>query len=350
MTTPETPPPTALRQALQRIAAGASLSESEAEAALAEIMAGESSPAAVAGLLMGMRSRGESSSEIAGAVRALRAAMRVVPVLSAERLVDTCGTGGGATKTLNLSTAAAFVAAGAGVSVAKHGNRSFTSASGSADVLEALGISLELSAEASANVLATTGLTFLFAPAYHPAMRHLAQIRRDLGVPTLMNLVGPLANPAGAVRQVVGVAERERAPIVAAALVHLGSPHALVVHAEIGMDEISPVGATTVWEVRDATVMEWRLEPATLGLATPSLEGLEGAGPVENAARIEALLRQPASAPPALRAAVLLNAAAAAMVSGAGYDWPGAVAAATDALHNGAAAARLDALRRAEKR
>jgi anthranilate phosphoribosyltransferase len=176
-------------------------------------------------------------------------------------------------------------------------------------------------------------------------MRHLALIRRELGVTTLMNLVGPLANPAGAVRQVVGVAERERAPIVAAALVRLGSPHALVVHADVGMDEISPMGDTTVWEVRDEAVLEWHLQPAKFGLATPSLAGLEGGGPVENAERIEALLRKPDSAPPALRAAVLLNAAAAAMVSGAGHDWEAAVAAVTDALHNGDAARRLDALR-----
>jgi anthranilate phosphoribosyltransferase len=346
MTAPKTPPLSALRQALLCLAAGDSLSESEAEAVLTEIMAGEAPPASVGGLLLAMRTRGETPAEIAGAVRALRATMLVVPCLKRDQLVDTCGTGGGTVRTLNLSTAAAFVASGAGVSVAKHGNRSFTSKSGSADVLEALGISLDLSAEQSADLLDAVGLAFLFAPTYHPAMRHVASIRRELGVATLMNLIGPLANPAGAVRQVVGVADRMRAPTIAAALARLATPHALVVHADIGMDEISPVGATSVWEVRGNIVREWTLEPAAFGLAAPTLVGMEGGEPAENAAKIEGLLRDPASAPPALRAAVLLNAAAAVFVSGAEHDWESAVAAATSALHDGAAAARLDMLRR----
>lgn len=346
MTLPNLPALTALRQALVRLSAGHSLSEREAEAAFTEIMSGEAPPASVGGLLLAMRTRGETPAEIAGAVRALRSAMRVVRSGNPERLVDTCGTGGGRITTLNLSTAAAFVAAGAGVAVAKHGNRSFTSRSGSADVLEALGVALDLTPEAAADVLASVGLVFLFAPAYHPAMRHVAPIRRELGVPTLLNLVGPLANPAGAIRQVVGVADPTRAPIVAAALGRLGASHALVVHADVGMDEISPVGNTSVWEIRDGAVSEWRLEPAKFGLEAKSLAGLEGGEPAENAAKIEGLLRRPSAAAPALRAAVLLNAAAAAYVSGAALEWDGAVAAATTALDSGAAAARLDMIRR----
>ena len=351
MTLPDTPPPSALLQALLQLTAGDdSLSENQAEAVLTEIMVGGAPPDVVGAFLLALRARGETAAEIAGGVRALRATMLVVPCLKRDHLVDTCGTGGGTTRTLNLSTAAAFVAAGAGVSVAKHGNRSFTSRSGSADVLEALGISLELSAEQSAELLDAVGLAFLFAPTFHPAMRHVASIRRELGVATLMNLVGPLANPAGAVRQVVGVADRMLAPTMAAALARLDAPHALVVHADIGMDEISPVGATSVWEVRGRSVTEWTMEPAAFGLATPTLAGLEGGEPAENAARIESLLRDPSAAPPALRAAVLLNAAAAVYVSGAEHDWESAAAAATSALHGGAAADRLDTLRRLARR
>lgn len=346
MTLPNAPPPTALRQALLRLAAGESLTEGESEAAFADIMSGGASPASVGAVLLAMRTRGETSSEIAGAVRALRRAMRVLPGVSADALVDTCGTGGGKYTTLNLSTASAFVAAAAGVRVAKHGNRSFTSRSGSADVVEAMGLSLDLSPEQAADVLERVGLVFLFAPAYHPAMRHVAPIRRELGVPTLMNLIGPLANPAGATRQVVGVADRVRAPIIAAALAQLGAKHALVVHADIGMDEISPVGATSVWEVLDGAVREWQLHPTTLGLASSTLEGLDGGGPAQNAHRIEGLLRDHHAAPPALKAAVLLNAAAAIYVSGLAMDLPAAAATARAALEGGAAADRLDRLRR----
>lgn len=337
---------TALRHALQRLAAGASLTELEAEASFSEVMAGEAPPASVGGLLLAMRTRGETSAEIAGAVRALRRAMRTLAAPNPESLVDTCGTGGGKAGTLNLSTAAAFVAAGAGVRVAKHGNRSFTSRSGSADVLEALGLSLELTPERAAAVLAETGLVFLFAPAYHPAMRHVAPIRRELGVPTLMNLIGPLANPARAQRQVVGVADANRAPIIAGALAALGTRHALVVHGEIGMDEVSPCGATAVWEVRAGRVSEWRIDPARLGLDSLSLDGLEGGAPEENAARIESLLRAPHAAASALRNAVVLNAAAAVYVSDSAMSWEAAATVAAVALESGAAGARLDQLRR----
>jgi len=198
----------------------------------------------------------------------------------------------------------------------------------------------------AAAVLEEAGLVFLFAPAYHPAMRHVAPVRRELGVPTLMNLIGPLANPAGATRQVVGVADANRAPIIAGALANLGAAHALVVHADIGMDEISPMGVTRIWEVRDGEVSEWALDAASVGLATHTLDGLEGGEPEDNARRIEALLTQPASAPEALSAAVVLNAAAAIYVSGSRMEWTAAVAAAVGALRSGAAAERLETLRR----
>lgn len=338
------PVPAALRHALSRVVAGHVLNENEAGSAFEEIMAGDAPPGAVGELLLALRARGEAASELAGAVAALRGVMLTVPYHTPSLLVDTCGTGGGVVRTLNVSTAAAFVAAGAGVPIAKHGNRSFTSRSGSADVLEALGVSIHVGSERAGEILAEVGLVFLFAPDYHPAMRHVAGVRRDLGVPTLMNLVGPLANPALAGRQVVGVADADRAPMVADALLRLGAMHALVVHGEIGIDEIAPVGLTRVWEVLDGTLREWRLDPADVGLDTPSLEGLEGGEPSENAERILALFARPASVPAALRAAVLLNAAGAIYVSGTSESLPDAVAQARRALDSGAALARLKSL------
>ena len=341
---PDLPDP-ALRAALQRLAAGGTLTRSEATAAFDEVMSGMAPPAVIGALLLGLRSRGETAEEVTGAVEALRRVMRRVASDQPDLLVDTCGTGGGVVGTLNVSTAAAFVAAGAGAPIAKHGNRSFTSRSGSADVLEALQVPINLSPEEAGRTLATEGLTFLFAPLYHPAMRHVAPIRRDLGVPTLMNLLGPLANPAGARRQVVGVADAARAPLLAGALARLGAIHALVVHAEMGMDEISPMGRTQVHEVRDGLITTWVLDPETYGLGATSLAGLEGGAPEENAARIEALLTEPRRASAALRAAVLLNAAAAILVSGQAATMAAAVDAAHAALEGGQGAERLARLR-----
>ncbi len=342
---PDVPDP-ALRVALQRLAAGGTLTRAEATAAFDEVMSGMAPPAVIGALLMGLRSRGETPDEVTGAVEALRRVMRRVASTQPDLLVDTCGTGGGAVGTLNVSTAAAFVAAGAGVPIAKHGNRSFTSRSGSADVLEALRVPIDLTPEEAGQTLATEGLAFLFAPLYHPAMRHVAPIRRDLGVPTLMNLLGPLANPAGARRQVVGVADAARAPLLAGALARLGALHALVVHAEMGMDEIAPMGRTQVHEIRDGEITTWVLDPAAYGLSVVSLSGLEGGAPAENAGRIEALLTEPGRAPTALRSAVLLNAAAAVLVSGQAPTMAAAVEAAGAALDEGRGAERLDRLRR----
>ncbi len=310
-----------------------------------EIMTGEVPGPLVAQWLMALRARGERASEITGAVQALRSAMLRVAHQDAGQLVDTCGTGGGSVTTINVSTAAAFVAAGAGVPVAKHGNRSHTSRSGSADVLEALGISIDHSPAEAAVVLANAGMVFMFAPRYHPAMAHLAAVRRELGVPTLMNLVGPLANPAGVQRQVVGVADPARAPAVAEALRQLGVTHALVVHGEAGLDEISPVGATAVWEVQEGRVREWMFDPAGVGLRATSFAGLEGGTASENAARIVELFEGRARCGPALRHAILLNAAAAIYVGGVEATLAAAVGRAADALDSGAARDRLDALR-----
>jgi anthranilate phosphoribosyltransferase len=348
MTSPTPTPAPAVRHALSLLAAGRGLEEDEAARAFEEIMAGEAGPASLGALLLALRTRGESPAEIAGAVRALRSAMRRVEHPAPESLVDTCGTGGGKIGTLNLSTAAAFVAAGAGALVAKHGNRSFTSRSGSADVLEALGVGIDLSPARAGEILAETGIVFLYAPSYHPAMRHVASVRRELGVPTVMNLVGPLANPALAGRQVVGVADAERAPRMAGALARLGAVHALVVHAEIGMDEIAPVGRTQVWEVREGAVAEWSLDPSDYGLATASLDGLAGGSPEENADTIRRMFDGAAPAA-SVEAAVLLNAAAAIYVSGRVGSMADAVDAARTALREGRAAERLAALQAASR-
>jgi anthranilate phosphoribosyltransferase len=339
--------PSVLRETVARLAAGLDLDEAQAEAAFAEIIGGSASGPLIAELLLALRTKGEGAAEIAGAVRALRRAMRPVEHARPEQLVDTCGTGGGAVTTVNISTAAAFVAAGAGVTIAKHGNRSYTSKSGSADVLEALGIAIDLDPARAAQILDQARIFFLFAPSYHPAMRHVAPIRRQLGVPTMMNLVGPLANPAGVRRQVVGVGDPVRAPAMAGALARLGAIHALVLHAAVGMDEIAPVGKTAIWEIRNGSVREWEFDPRDSALATGSLAGLEGGEPAENAARMVSLLEHPAKAADALRSAVLLNAAAAIYVAGIAPTLLGAVDAAVAALESGQARERLELLRRA---
>lgn len=335
----------ALRSALQELARGASLSQEATAAAFGVVMRGEATAAQTAGLLMGLRAKGETAEEIAGATAALRSAMIALVADDPETLVDTCGTGGGRVGTLNLSTAAAFVVAGAGVRVAKHGNRSYTSRSGSADVLEALGIDIALAPDRAAGVLQSAGIVFLFAPTYHPAMRHVGPVRKELGVATIMNLLGPLVNPAGVVRQVIGVSDERRAPLVAHALVRLGAVHALVLHAAIGMDEVSPSGTTSVWEVIGGTVRCMEIDPLAYGMECDDLEELAGGEPSENARRIEELLA--GRGKPVERCAVLLNAGAALYVSGRGWTLEESVARARDALDGGAAAEALARLRKA---
>jgi len=343
--TPTAAQPAPLQRALVALANRQSLSEQEASDVFGIVMRGEATPAQLGGLLLALRVKGETAEEVAGAARALRAAMIRVPAAGAH-LVDTCGTGGGAITTFNISTAAAFVAAGAGASVAKHGNRSFTSQCGSADVIEALGVRIALDATQAAHALQEACITFLFAPHFHPAMKHAAPVRRELGVPSVMNLLGPLANPAGVRRQVVGVADRERAPLMAEALARLGTEHALVVHGEVGMDEISPTGATAVWEVRGGAVTSWRLDPARYGLAIADVAALRGGKPGVNAERVEGLLRNGAG-DSAGAAAVLLNAAAAIYVAGLARTYDDGLARAREALGSGSARRALERLRAA---
>jgi anthranilate phosphoribosyltransferase len=333
-----------VEQALQRLAHSAPLGRQLAAAAFGQLMRGEATPAQTAGLLTGLRVRGETAEDVAGAVSALREAMVPVPVSDRSKLIDTCGTGGGSVSTFNISTAAALVAAGAGAVVAKHGNRSYTSKCGSADVLEALGVEITVAAQDGTRLLDRVGMAFLFAPAFHPAMRFVAPVRREIGIPTIMNLIGPLANPASVTRQVMGVSDPERGPLVAEVLSALGAEHALVVHGAVGMDEIAPVGINQVWEVRGSAVDQWSLDPAIHNLAIPDTGALAGSSPAANARRLQQLLTEP-GADPEGRAAVVLNAGAALYVAGLAEDMPSAFELAQRALESGAALAVLDGLR-----
>ena len=334
-----------LRRAIAALAHRQSLPEALTVEAFGVVMSGNATPAQIAALLMGLRTKGETAEEVAGAAQALRAAMLPVAV-SGPYLVDTCGTGGGTIPTFNISTVAAFVAAGAGATVPKHGNRSFTSKCGSADVLEALGVRIVLDAPAAARVLKEARVAFLFAPNFHPAMKHVAPVRRELGVPSIMNLVGPLANPAGVRRQVIGVADQDRGPVVAEALVRLGAEHALVVHGRIGMDEISPLGVTDVWEVREGAVRAWEIDPERYRLAIGDVGVLKGGEPSENAERLERILAN-GNGDSAGLAAVLLNAGAAIYVAGIAASYAEGIGRAREVVASGAARAALDRLRKA---
>ncbi len=339
---------TPVSQSLRHLANGETLSEELATAAFTQLMRGEATAAQTAALLTGLRVRGESVDEVTGAVRALRDVMVHVAVEDRNRLIDTCGTGGGTVPTFNISTGAAIVAVGAGARVAKHGNRSHTSKCGSADVLEALGVNISVDAVRAAGVLGRTGMVFLFAPAFHPAMRFVAPVRREIGIPTIMNLIGPLANPAGVSRQLMGVADQERGPLMAEVLRRLGAEHAMVVHGRVGMDEIAPFGTTQVWEVRCGEMSSWTLDPTDFGLEIEDLRLIGGGAPEENANRIAELLADP-ERDPAGRAAILLNAAAALHLAGVAASIAEGVEAAAAALQDGSALHVLDDLRRATK-
>lgn len=338
----------ALQAAVKALALGESLAGPQAQAAFEVVMAGEGTPSQISALLMGLRVKGETPSEVAGAAAALRSAMTVLDVADADALVDTCGTGGGTISTFNISTAAALVAAGAGARVAKHGNRSFTSRSGSADVIEALGVAIDVPVSQMAQVLSDAGIVFMFAPTMHPAMRHVGPVRREIAIPTVMNLVGPLANPARAGRQVIGVADPNRLELIASALATLGTRHSLVVHGEPGLDEISPMGRTTIIEISRGEQTRWTLDPSDVGLTLASADSLAGGSPEDNAALIEQVLRGGGS--PDARSAVALNAAGAIYVGGLAADYAGALTLAQSVLQGGAGYDALERLRKAAPR
>ncbi|HUF49997.1 MAG TPA: anthranilate phosphoribosyltransferase [Longimicrobiales bacterium] len=315
-----------------------------AEAAFHAIMQGYATPVQIAALLVALRTRREGPAEVAGGVRALRRAMIPVAAADPDNLVDTCGTGGGALTTFNISTAAAFVAAGAGVRIAKHGNRSFSSRCGSADILEALGVHIELTPDGMADVLERAGIVFMFAPLLHPAMRHVAPVRRELRMPTIMNLLGPLTNPAGARRQVVGVADPALLELIAHALQQLGHLRALVVHGEPGMDEISPIGTTKMVELRDGAVTTRTVDlHAHFDHRSLDPADLAGGDPADNARLVMDVLK--GRAPAAARAAVVLNAAAAIYVADRADTLDDGVTRAVESIDTGAAHDAFERLR-----
>lgn len=330
-----------VNEPLRRVLSGETLEAATAEAAFDRFMSGEAEPVEMAALLTGLRMRGVTAPEIAGGVRALRKAM--IPLtLDDDRAIDTCGTGGGALTTFNISTAASLVAVGGGIRVAKHGNRSFTSKCGSADVLETLGVPIRLAPEDEARLFAETGFVFMFAPDHHPAMRHVGPVRAALGVTTIMNLLGPLANPAGVRRQVVGVAHPDLQRLVADALLELGHERAMVVHGEPGMDELSPLGPTRVFEVEAGELTETEVAPADFGWPDYEPSDLAGGEPAENAERVRRVIAGEEGG--AARAAVVLNAAAAFWVAGEVDALADGVSAAEASIDTGAAQEALAAL------
>jgi anthranilate phosphoribosyltransferase len=333
-----------LGELIARAVSAEPLSARDAEDAFAVVMEGRATPVQIAALLVALRTRGESPDVVAGGVRALRRAMVPVPASAPDSLVDTCGTGGGALTTFNISTAAAFVAAGAGVRIAKHGNRSFSSRSGSADILEALGVRIELSADVMGDVLEQAGIVFMFAPLLHPAMRHVAPVRRELRMPTVMNVLGPLTNPAGARRQVVGVADPALIPLIAGALQRLDHIRALVVHGEPGLDELSPIGLTRVVDLRDGRLSEDTIDLRDhLGDHDLDPRSLSGGDPADNARLVLDVLS--GRAPDAARAAVLVNAAAAIYVADAAPSLVESISLAEESIRSGAALGALQRLR-----
>jgi anthranilate phosphoribosyltransferase len=324
------------------------LTAQETEDAFGVVMAGRATPVQIAALLMALKTRRETPEVVAGGVRALRRAMIPVAADAVDQLVDTCGTGGGVLTTFNISTAAALVAAGAGVRIAKHGNRSFSSRCGSADILEALGVRIELTPEGMAEVLRQTGIVFMFAPLLHPAMRHVAPVRRELRMPTVMNMLGPLTNPAGARRQVVGVADPALVELIAGALRELGHLRALVVHGDPGMDELSPIGPTRILELRDGAISDTTVDLRD-HLPGRNLDpgGLAGGDPADNARLVLDLLK--GEAPAAARAAVVVNAAAAIYLGEQAESLVQGMEVAEQAIDSGAALAVLDRLRQASE-
>jgi anthranilate phosphoribosyltransferase len=329
-----------IQEALARLLEGADLSKPEAHEVMNQIMAGEATPGQIGGFLVALRLKGETAEEIAGCAEAMRAhAVAVRP--QREDLVDTAGTGGDGAHTFNISTAAALVAAAAGAGVAKHGNRAVSSASGSADVLEALGFELEQPPERIERSIDELGFGFLFAPSHHPAMRHAGPVRRELATRTVFNVLGPLTNPAGARAQVVGVYAPELVPTIAAVLARLGAKRAFVVHGAGGIDELSPAGANLVCEVTGGRVRRREIDPREFGVPRCRPGDLAGGSPDENAVTIREIL---GGRKGPKREAVLLNAAGAVAAGGHARDLPEGYALAAEALDSGAAAQRLEAL------
>jgi anthranilate phosphoribosyltransferase len=328
-----------LTRAIDAVSSGDHLTADHAAAALTEIMEGRARDVQIAAFLIALRAKGETVAELVGLARTMRELAAEVEVDRGD-LVDTAGTGGGPT-TFNISTTAALVAAGAGCAVAKHGNRSATSRSGSADVLEALGVSIDLGPEAVGRCIEEIGFGFMFAPRHHAAMKHVVPVRKELAVRTIFNFLGPLTNPAGASRQLLGVSDRRYQETIAEALVGLGSERALVVRSEDGVDEVAITARTRVVEVRDGRTEEWFIDPADVGMERASLDAIAGGSPDENAAVARSVLD---GEPGPARDVAVLNAGAAILVGGAAGDLAEGVEKAADAIDSGAARGVLEKL------
>ncbi|HEV2385774.1 MAG TPA: anthranilate phosphoribosyltransferase [Candidatus Acidoferrales bacterium] len=337
--------PIALGDAIEALIRGGHLEAARAESVMEEILAGRATDAQIAGLLVALKMQGETVEELVGFARAMRRHAR--PLFPAGRapslgvVVDTCGTGGDRSGTFNISTAAAFVVAGAGVRVAKHGNRSISSHCGSADVLEALGVNPDHELERAGQAIEQVGIGFLFAPAAHPAMKHAMRARRELGLQTVFNLLGPLTNPAGATAQVVGVFSADFAERLARALGELGVRRAFVVHGADGLDEISLAGPTFVAELAGAAVRAYQIAPEDFGLPRAPTSALAGGDASRNAEIVRGIL---AGERGPRRDAVLANASAALVAAGRAADFREGVAVGAASIDGGAARARLDAL------
>lgn len=333
-----------LKPILQVVADGETLTQAQAESAMHVMLSGEAAPEQTAGLLLGLRARGETLDELVGFTKVMRE--YAVPVDTASlNPIDLCGTGGDHSGSFNISTAASFVAAGAGVPVAKHGNKGVSSSSGSADVLSALGVRADLDAGGVARCLRETGIAFLFAPQFHPALRHVGPVRRQLGVRTFFNILGPLCNPAGVKRQLVGAFSDPVARMMAQILMRLGSEHVVVVYAHDGLDELSTTSPTTVYqtgsEAYGGGLLEQEVVPERFGLARVSAAALQGGTPEENAEIVRGVLGGEAGPQADI---VLLNAAYALLASGEFSDLAECLGAARESVGGGAALAKLDAL------
>ena len=331
-----------VREALHKVVRRENLTETEAVTVMGEILAGESSPALIGSLLTALVIKGETTDEIVGFARAMRSAALAIPCKTPRSsLVDTCGTGGDGARTFNISTVSAFVVAGAGVSVAKHGNRSISSRCGSADVLEAAGVNVALTPERMARSIDEVGIGFLFAPTIHTAMKHAGPVRAELKMRTVFNLLGPLTNPAGAEAQVVGVFDGSRVPQIAESLVRLGVSRAFVVHGRDGLDEITTTGRTRLAEVCGGEVNECEVGPEEFGLQLASNQDLAGGDRDENAAILEAIL---AGSRGPQRDIVLANAAAALVASGVAAGFAQGTRLAAESIDSGKARGKLDEL------
>ena len=321
-----------IRDAIQQVVAGQDLDRAGAAGAMDDIMSGEATPSQVAGFMVALRMKGETVDEIVGLVSSMRS--HATLITAPDGAVDTCGTGGDGAGTFNISTAAALVIRGAGATVAKHGNRASSSRCGSADVLEALGVPMTLTPAEVEECIRRCGFGFMLAPTFHPAMRHAGPSRKELGIRTVFNLLGPLANPAGVRRQALGVAVAPAAPRMVEVLAALGHERALVFHSDEGLDELSTVGPSTVWDLRDGTVAQYTVDPRELGFSPASAGDLEGGTADENAAIIRRVLD--AEKVPQ-RDVVVLNAAAGLVAAGLAEDLAAGVVLAAEAIDSHAA-------------